>query len=207
MNFLFHCYLFKVNGELSNLPLTLNNNKINLFPRGWFAVVELGSGVQVYYDWNSVAVVTVPSTYMGAMQGLCGNYNLNPEDDMQMRDGKQANTSEELGQSWKVATFPGCVDGCSGPCPACSATQEQTYSTDSFCGLISDPAGPFRDCHTKVDPAGFLSDCLYDVCLYQGSSSMQCKTLTAYTAACQLQGATVYSWRSAQFCGEDVYYL
>uniref|UniRef100_A0A667WZ93 VWFD domain-containing protein n=1 Tax=Myripristis murdjan TaxID=586833 RepID=A0A667WZ93_9TELE len=59
---------------------------------------------------------------------------------------------------------------------------------------------PFRDCHALVDPAGFLSDCLYDVCLYQGSQNMQCKTLTAYTAACQLKGAKVYSWRSAQFC-------
>ncbi|XP_037329243.2 IgGFc-binding protein-like [Pungitius pungitius] len=189
-----------VNGELSNIPLRLNSNKINLYPSGWFAVIELDSGVKVYYDWNSVAVITVPSAYMGAMQGLCGNYNLNPKDDMQMRDGKQATSSEELGQSWNVATFPGCVDGCSGPCPGCDATQKQTYNTNSYCGLISDPAGPFRDCHSMVDPAGFLSDCLYDVCLYQGSGNMQCKTLTAYTAACQLKGATVYSWRAAQFC-------
>ncbi|XP_031722449.1 IgGFc-binding protein-like [Anarrhichthys ocellatus] len=189
-----------VNGELSYLPLTLNSSKLHLYPSGWFAVIEMDSGVSVYYDWNSVAIVTVPSTYMGKMQGLCGNYNLNPKDDMQMRDGKQATTSEELGQSWKVATIPGCVDGCRGPCPGCNATQKETYSTNSYCGLISDPAGPFRDCHAKVDPAGFLNDCLYDVCLYQGGSNMQCKTFTAYTAACQLKGATVYSWRSAQFC-------
>ncbi|KAL7381442.1 hypothetical protein ABVT39_005557 [Epinephelus coioides] len=189
-----------VNGELSNLPMMLNSSKLQLYTSGWFAVIETDFGVKVYYDWNSVAFVTVPSTYMGAMQGLCGNYNLNPKDDMQMRNGKQATAPEKLGQSWKVATLPGCVDGCKGPCPSCNTTQKETYNTNSYCGLISDPAGPFRDCHAKVDPAGFLSDCLYDVCLYQGSRNMQCKTLTAYTAACQLKGATVYSWRSAQFC-------
>ncbi|XP_051811549.1 IgGFc-binding protein-like [Acanthochromis polyacanthus] len=191
-----------VNGELSNLPMTLENNKLHLYTSGWFAVIETDFGAKVYYDWNSVAFVIVPSTYVGAMQGLCGNYNLNLKDDMQMRDGRQASTSEELGQSWKLASVPGCVDGCSSPCPGCNSTQTALYNTSSYCGLISDPAGPFRDCHSTIDPTGFLNDCLYDVCLYQGSGSMQCKTLTAYTAACQLQGVTVYPWRSAQFCGK-----
>ncbi|KAK2830490.1 hypothetical protein Q5P01_018421 [Channa striata] len=189
-----------VNDELSNLPMMLENNKLHLYMNGRFAVIETNFGVKVYYDWSSVAFVTVPSTYMGVMQGLCGNYNLNSEDDMQMKDGKQAPTSKALGQSWKVATIPGCVDSCSGPCPGCNATQRALYNTNSYCGLISDPAGPFRDCHVKVDPAGFLNDCLYDVCLYEGGKNRQCKTLTAYTAACQLKGARVYSWRSAQFC-------
>ncbi|XP_070702064.1 IgGFc-binding protein-like [Pempheris klunzingeri] len=193
-----------VNGELSNLPIALDSNKLKLYRSGWFAVVETDFGVMVYYDWSSIAFVIIPSTYKGAMQGLCGNYNLNPKDDMQMKNGKEATTSEELGQSWKVGTLPGCVDGCSGTCPGCNATQKATYNTNRYCGLITDPAGPFRDCHSKVNPVGFLNDCLYDVCLYQGSRNMQCKTLTAYTAACQLKGATVYSWRSAQFC--DVQY-
>lgn len=184
--------------------MMLNNNTIHLYTSGWFAVIETDFGVKLYYDWNSVAFLIVPNTYMGAMQGLCGSYNLNPKDDMQMSDGKQAMTPQELVQSWKVATIPGCVDGCSGPCPGCNATQRATYNSSSFCGLISNPAGPFRDCHAKVDPAGYLNDCLYDVCLYQGRANMQCKTLTAYTAACQLKGATVYPWRSAQFCGKDV---
>lgn len=184
--------------------MMLNNNTIHLYTSGWFAVIKTDFGVKLYYDWNSVAFLIVPNTYMGAMQGLCGNYNLNPKDDMQMSDGKQAMTPQELVQSWKVATIPGCVDGCSGPCPGCNATQRATYNSNSFCGLISNPAGPFRDCHAKVDPAGYLNDCLYDVCLYQGRANMQCKTLTAYTAACQLKGATVYPWRSAQFCGKDV---
>ncbi len=205
--FIFHYYLFKVNGELSNLPMMLDSNKLHLYTSGWFAVIETDFGVKVYYDWNSIAFLMVPSTYAGTMQGLCGNYNLDSKDDMQMRDGKQATTSRELGQSWKVGSTSSCVDGCSGSCSSCNATQKATYSSTSYCGLISDPAGPFRDCHSMVPPESFRKDCLYDVCLYQGRGNMQCTALAAYTAACQLKGATVHSWRSAQFCGKDIYCL
>lgn len=197
-------YFIQVNGELCNLPLALNNNTLSVYRSGWFAVIETDFGVKVYYNWNSVVFVIIPSAYVGVMQGLCGNYNLNTSDDMQMRNGEQAATPQDLGQSWNVATTPGCVNGCTSPCPTCNATQRATYNSSSYCGLISDPTGPFRDCQSIVDPAGFLNDCLYDVCLNQGSGNMQCKTLTAYTAACQLKGATVYSWRSAQMCGKNI---
>jgi hypothetical protein len=119
-----------------------------------------------------------------------------------MKNGKEAATAEELGQSWQVASTPGCVNGCTGPCPGCTASQKDQYNTNTYCGLISDPTGPFRDCHSVVDPAKFLNDCIYDVCLYQGRGSMQCKTMTAYTAACQLKGAKVYPWRSDTLCGK-----
>ncbi|XP_056154019.1 IgGFc-binding protein-like [Lampris incognitus] len=189
-----------VNGELSTLPMTLDGEKLKLYTSGWFAVIETSFGARVYYDSNSVAFVIVPSSYSGAMRGLCGNYNRDPKDDMLTRDDKQATSAESFGQSWKVATIPGCVNGCQGPCPVCNNTQKDRYKSDKYCGLIADPAGPFRDCHSKVSSSGFLEDCLYDVCLYQGSKNMQCKTLTAYTAACQLKGAKVYPWRSAHFC-------
>lgn len=187
--------------------MTLDTNKIQVYRSGRFAVIQTDFGVKVSYDWGSIVFVTVPSTYKGAMRGLCGNYNLDPKDDMQMKNGRQAATAEELGQSWKVASSPGCVDGCRSPCPSCDAAQRTLYSSNSYCGLISDPSGPFRDCHSIVDPSTFLSDCLYDICAHQGSRNMQCKTLAAYTAACQLKGVTVYAWRSAQFCGEFIFYL
>ncbi|CAL8364796.1 unnamed protein product [Arctogadus glacialis] len=189
-----------VNGKLSYLPMALNGTKLQLYTIGWFVVLKADFGLKVYYDWNSVAFVQVPSTYKGSMIGLCGNYNLNPKDDMQMKNGKEAATAEELGQSWQVASTPGCVNGCTGPCPGCTASQKEQYNTKTYCGLISDPTGPFRDCHSVVEPAKFLNDCIYDVCLYQGRGSMQCKTMTAYTAACQLKGAKVYPWRSDTLC-------
>ncbi|KAL0962571.1 hypothetical protein UPYG_G00341890 [Umbra pygmaea] len=187
-----------VNGELANLPVTLE--RVFIYKSGWFVVVETDFGLQVSNDWNSIASVTIPNTYERSVCGMCGNFNLNPNDDMQLKNGKPAINAEDLGQSWTLAETPGCVNGCTGPCPGCNVNQKGLYMTNDYCGLILDPTGPFRDCHSEVDPMGFFQDCLDDVCLYQGSSNMHCKTLTAYTDVCQKNGALVYSWRSDQFC-------
>uniref|UniRef100_A0A8C9SH70 VWFD domain-containing protein n=1 Tax=Scleropages formosus TaxID=113540 RepID=A0A8C9SH70_SCLFO len=191
-----------VNGELANLPVTLADENVMIYKSGLFAVVQISFGVKISFDWNSVAFVIVPSTYEGAMCGLCGNYNQNPKDDMKMKDGEIAANGTELGQSWRVAEIPGCVHGCKGPCPDCDITQKVQYETNQYCGLLQDPQGPFSNCFSTVDPSGFFQDCLYDVCLYKGQNAMQCKTLTAYTAACQSKGVKLDEWRTPNFCGD-----
>ncbi|XP_031442533.1 IgGFc-binding protein-like [Clupea harengus] len=189
-----------VNGELNNLPVNLNSNKVQIYRSGFFAVIETDFRLKVSYDWNSAVTVTVPNTYQGDMCGLCGNFNGNVTDDMLLKNGLVAKTVEELGQSWRVAEIPGCVNGCTGPCPNCDLTQKIQYETNAYCGLLNDPSGPFRDCIAGINPSTFYQGCLYDVCLHQGKGSMQCKTLAAYTAACQAKGLTVYPWRTATLC-------
>ncbi|XP_041932210.1 IgGFc-binding protein-like [Alosa sapidissima] len=189
-----------VNGEIQNLPVNLDSNKVQISKSGFFAVVETDFRLTLSYDWNSVVMVTLPSTYMGAMCGLCGNFNGNVSDDLLMKNGQVANTGAEMGQSWRVAEIPGCLDSCKGPCPDCDITQKILYETNDYCGLLNDLSGPFRECVAVIDPSTFYQACLYDVCLHQGKGSMQCKTLTAYTAACQAKGITVYPWRTAALC-------
>ncbi|KAL2080287.1 hypothetical protein ACEWY4_024080 [Coilia grayii] len=189
-----------VNEELFYLPASLNSNKVQIYKSGFFAVVETDFKVKVSFDWNSVVTVTVPSTYMGSMCGLCGNFNGNVADDLLLKNGQVAKSADEMGKSWLVAEIPGCKNSCTGPCPNCDLTQKFQYETNAYCGLLNDPAGPFRDCMAVVDPSTFYQGCLFDVCLHQGKGSMQCKTLSAYTAACQAKGITVYSWRTADLC-------
>ncbi|MBN3317980.1 FCGBP protein, partial [Atractosteus spatula] len=192
--------LIEVNNELTNLPAFLDGGKVVVYRSGWFAVVKTNFGLQVAFDWNSVVTVTLPSTYAGAVCGLCGNYNNKQQDDLQMQNGRLASSASEFGQSWRVVDIPGCVHGCKGACPDCDVNQKQQYETDKFCGLLRDPKGPFRDCHAKVDPSGYFQDCVYDVCLYKGSKTVLCQAITSYTAACQEKGAKVYPWRSEKFC-------
>uniref|UniRef100_W5M7M8 IgGFc-binding protein-like n=1 Tax=Lepisosteus oculatus TaxID=7918 RepID=W5M7M8_LEPOC len=192
--------LIEVNNELTNLPAFLDGGKVVVYRSGWFAVVKTNFGLQVAFDWNSVVTVTLPSTYAGAVCGLCGNYNNKQQDDLQMKNGRLASSASEFGQSWQVVDIPGCVHGCKGICPDCDVNQKQQYETDKFCGLLRDPKGPFRDCHAKVDPSGYFQDCVYDVCLYKGSKTVLCQAITSYTAACQEKGAKVYPWRSEKFC-------
>lgn len=193
----------QVNGELVNLPVSLGDGKLTVHKSGWHAVLATNFGLKVSFDWYSAVYVTLPSTYMGAVCGLCGNYNGKGLDDLIPRNGATPVRPVDFGASWRVEEIPGCIHGCKGVCPDCDRTQKRQYETSDFCGLLKDPKGPFRNCHKKVDPTGLFEDCVYDVCLYKGSRDVLCQAITDYTAACQAAGVEVYSWRTRHFCGKN----
>ncbi|XP_035492191.1 IgGFc-binding protein [Scophthalmus maximus] len=195
-----HKGLIMVNDELVNLPVTLAGGQVSVYRSGWYAVVTTNFGLKVSFNWDSAVFVTLPSNYMGAVCGLCGNYNGKAQDDLTPKNGDKVVSPAAFGTSWRVAEIPGCVEGCKGVCPNCDITQKVLYEKGDFCGILRDPSGPFRDCHAKVDPAGYFEDCVYDVCLYKGRKDVLCESITAYTSACHAAGAKVYSWRTSQFC-------
>ncbi len=191
----------QINGELTDLPVTLKSN-ITVYQIGEFAEIATEFGLQVSYDWQSTVHVKVPGTYADAMCGLCGNYNHNPRDDLQLKNGTQATSAEELGKSWRVAEIPGCVDGCKNKsnCPNCDVSQKEKYETNRYCGLLRDPTGPFRECHAIKNPEGIFKSCVHDTCLYNGKKGSWCSHLRSYTIECQKKGVNVSQWRSPSFC-------
>ncbi len=196
-----------MNNELVNLPITLGEGKITVYKSGWFAVVKTTFGLSLAFNWESTVIVQLPSNYMGAVCGLCGNYNGKHQDDLIPKNGNTPVSPADFGASWRVAEIPGCVDGCKGVCPNCDINQKILYEKGDFCGILTDPKGPFRDCHAKLDPAVYFEDCVFDVCLYKGRKDVLCQAITSYTSACQAVQARVYSWRTSQFCGEKNIHL
>lgn len=151
-----------------NLPLHLIEGQVSVFRSGWSAVVQTSFGLKVTFDWNSFATVTVPSTYIGAVCGLCGNYNENPVDDLIVRGTTSpASGLMEFGASWSVAEIPDCVHACTDSCQDCDPTRRSLYEISDFCGLLRDPQEPFRDCQTMLNPAPFFEDCVCDICIYK----------------------------------------
>ena len=81
----------------------------------------VGNGVEVIQQsWD--VWIRVPATYMNNLEGLCGNFNMNPEDDYQKPDGTilppipgpgftRTNSEWETAKSWIVG------DGDGGPDP------------------------------------------------------------------------------------------
>ncbi|KAF7665729.1 hypothetical protein LDENG_00132510 [Lucifuga dentata] len=195
-----HKGLLMINGELVNLPVTLSEGQVSIHKTGWYAVVTTNFGLKVSFNWENAVFVTLPSTYMGAVCGLCGNYNGEAQDDLIPKNGVKPVSPANFGASWRVTEIPGCIEGCKGVCPDCDITQKIKYETGQYCGMLKDPNGPFRDCHATVDPAGHFEDCVYDVCLYKGRKDVLCDAITSYTSACQDEGAKVYKWRTAEFC-------
>lgn len=165
------------------------------------AVVSTAAGITVTFDWESTVRVTLPSTYQGAVCGLCGNYNGKNGDDLTMSNGQTTKSGDEFGKSWLVALTAGCSSACVGPrCQECSDQKKSKFGDQNYCGVIANKAGPFKNCHKKVDPGPFLQDCVYDACQYHGHFGAICDAIQTYASACQSNGITIDTWRRQNFC-------
>lgn len=164
------------------------------------AVLKTDFGLQVTFDWSSVAKVTLPNSYSGAVCGLCGNFNGVVQDDLAMRNGMMAPNASSLGQSWQVTATPECSsDGCLGTeCSTCPATQREIARR--YCEIITNQTGPFRECHAQIDPGSYLEDCIFDTCNFEGHQAVLCDAVAVYASACQSQSVTIHPWRNATFC-------
>lgn len=193
-----HCV--QVNNELLNLPLSLEEGSLMVTQEGRNIVIRTAFGLKVLYDTVYYVEVIVPSTYQGSMCGLCGNYNSEGSDDFKLPSGNKTNDIDAFGESW-VVDLPGYVcGGCGGQCPSCEPATATFYGKPESCGIISAPKGPFKACHSKIDPASYVSNCVFDVCATNGNKDTLCDSVQAYALACQGSGIQIQPWRSDSFC-------
>ncbi|XP_059921972.1 IgGFc-binding protein-like [Gadus macrocephalus] len=190
-----------VNSRSVNLPYNALEGKLSLFRQGSFCFVQTHFGLTLKFNWRSHVSLTVPSTYAGSVEGLCGDYNGKAEDDLQKPDRSPAKGPTDFGNSFKVGGDVGCTSECpGGECPVCEPTLAIRYQQKDSCGIIANKAGPFRDCLAKFDHTEYLNDCVFDLCAYKGHITALCNSLTSYLVVCQAAGAVVENWRTQQFC-------
>ncbi|XP_067306883.1 IgGFc-binding protein [Pseudorasbora parva] len=194
-----HPHQILFDGLLAELPLLMQDVLI-VFRSGNTAVLKTNFGLQVTFDWSSVASVTLSKNYSGAVCGLCGNFNGVVQDDFTMRNSMIAPNASSLGQSWQVAATPECSsDDCIGiGCSICPEIQRE--NARRYCEIITTQTGPFRECHALIDPGSYIEDCIFDTCHFQGHQAVLCDAVAAYASACQSQSVTVHQWRNATFC-------
>ncbi|NWX42835.1 FCGBP protein, partial [Steatornis caripensis] len=139
----------------------------------------------VSFDGQSHLAVTVPSTYAGALCGLCGNFDGDPHNDIP-----------------RVVTTvaPGCSEPAPRQCSSRAIIGRKQRANGEECGLIVSPEGPFRSCHSQVDPESYFQACITDYCIFRGHKTIVCQAVTGYATACQEAGVVLEPWRSKTFC-------
>ncbi|KAM4043769.1 IgGFc-binding protein-like [Anomaloglossus baeobatrachus] len=95
--------------------------------------------------------------------------------------------------------FSKCTPGPEGP-PPCTDDDKVTISSNSFCGLITDKNGPFKDCHGVVDPLVYFNNCVFDLCELNLDPGTLCDSLQSYAQSCQSNGVVIGPWRNETFC-------
>lgn len=45
-------------------------------------------------------------------------------------------------------------------------------ATKEYCGALTDPEGPFKDCHSTVNLGLYNEKCIFDVCVTKGDETV-----------------------------------
>ncbi|XP_038832345.1 IgGFc-binding protein-like [Salvelinus namaycush] len=192
----------EIDGIRSDLPVSLESGSIRITESGIRGTIQSDVGLEITFDWTSLFMVTISSSYYDNLGGICGNYNGNKADDFTTPTGVLSANTTAWVASWSVADGdPFCWHVCNSNCPTCSDADRALYTGPQYCGLMTDVGGPFEQCHKKVPVKEFASNCLYDVCLNEGRQEVLCEALANYVAECQQAGAVVSPlWRKASNC-------
>ncbi|XP_030248331.1 IgGFc-binding protein-like isoform X5 [Sparus aurata] len=195
----------RINGQKRNLPLTLGNGSLNLYPSGSSVVLDTDIGLALQYDWKHHLQVEAGPELRGLLCGLCGNANHSSSNGVITSNGTDETQTVDFTLPWVVNTdVSSCIEDCGGDgvsCPVCTQSQPGIKGSSFMngCALLQRSAGPFADCHSFIDPEPFVRSCENNLCVNEAASSV-CKILTAYANMCQKVGARVQNWRTIAKC-------
>ncbi|XP_070554221.1 sushi, von Willebrand factor type A, EGF and pentraxin domain-containing protein 1-like [Ptychodera flava] len=180
-------------------------------PRQNALLVKTAPGVTIEWDMLGEFTVSVPQSYRSKVCGICGNMNLDEQDDLTTRQFLSAKSDTEFVNSWKVDGYKHCASNpmASRPqkikgakkarvemCLAKSYTEQR--AARSRCGVLGKQE--FRACYNSVDPKPYYTMCLEDVCTCSGNDACYCETLTAYVRECRRNGIVIRNWRTENMC-------
>ncbi|CAK8674590.1 unnamed protein product [Clavelina lepadiformis] len=168
------------------------SDQVTISPSGRTILLKTVYGLTVKFDGSRLQI-TLPSTYMKKVQGLCGNYSNLREDDLETMSGVVTNDFNVFAQSY-------IVGNCSTPdLPepfVCSDENQQRWGSDEACGALTKDDGVLASCHGTVDVQSFFEKCVFDVCATDGDQFTLSQALETYAAECQSKGVKLCNWRN-----------
>ncbi|XP_051813085.1 IgGFc-binding protein-like [Acanthochromis polyacanthus] len=185
----------QINKEEHSVPF--DNGELKAYQVGSKLRIRTRSGLGIDLSSTQYLRLTVPQVYDASASGLCGDFNGDRSDDLQLRNGRLANNFSDFLQSWAVLS-PGqqCTDTCGRECAECNLVpQNRTICNNLLVGSVD-----FHHCWKNgVELDVYTDMCTRAVCAGAGHMAA-CLALEAYSAACQDKGLSVGAWREDTFC-------
>lgn len=187
-----------MNREERSVPF--DSGELKAYQAGNRLIMVTRSGVEIDLSSTQYFRLTVPQVHDGTASGLCGNFNGDGYDDLELRKGHLAQTFSELLHSWAEVEPPGqhCTDTCGRECEECSLTPHDSMICDI---LLMRSVALNRCSNSGVERDIYVRMCIRAVCAGAGHMAA-CLALEAYLAACQSKGIQVGMWRENTPCGE-----
>ncbi|OWK06839.1 SSPO [Cervus elaphus hippelaphus] len=134
---------------------------------------------------DAAAYITLDPRHAQQVQGLCGTFTRNQQDDFLTPAGDVETSITAFASKFQVAGGRTCSLEASTPLSPCSThTERQVFA---------------EECHGLVDREPFHLRCLAAVCGCAPGRDCLCPVLAAYARRCAQEGA-LPSWRNRTFC-------
>ncbi|EFA10333.2 hemocytin [Tribolium castaneum] len=188
-----------VNGrDVAKVPYQIGNVTIRSVS-SIFLQVELGNGMQVWWDGVTRAYIDIPANFPEKTKGLCGTFNHNQKDDFLTPEDDIEQSVTPFANKWKTSEKCSDIPDILKTHP-CSSNIHNQPTAEKHCQRLKSEL--FAPCHWIVDPEPYYQDCLYDMCSCEFKiSKCLCPTVAAYAEECSRQGVKI-SWRdSVRECG------
>ena len=172
---------------------------LKLYPAGVFTIIEAPHlGLQVKWDHGTRIYVKVGKRWHSKIQGLCGNYNGNAQDDLTTPSSGTETSPVLFGDSWKLdqtCAMP------TEPINACVEHPERKFWSERKCGILKSDL--FKACHSVVPVDNYLKRCVFDTCACDqgGDCGCLCTAIAAYAHSCSMKGLPI-KWRTQELCRE-----
>ncbi|KAM6201811.1 SCO-spondin-like [Rhynchocyon petersi] len=155
-------------------------------------------GVQVLWGVSSpLASITLEPRYAHQVQGLCGTFTWNQQDDFLTPAGDVETSVAAFTNKFQVSGVGRCPLSDTLPPHPCSTYTQRRPFAEAACMVLHGPA--FQDCHRLVDREPYWLRCLAMVCGCALGRDCLCPLLSAYARHCAQEGAP-QTWRSQALC-------
>ncbi|XP_073410389.1 mucin-2-like [Dendrobates tinctorius] len=188
------CGSVYVNSIYTQLPIS--SASVTIFkPSTFYIIVQTKIGIQLQVQLTPTMqiYITIDPSYKNQVSGLCGNYNSIQADDFQVLSGVIEGSGSSFANTWKTqASCPNVVSSYENPCSL--SIENEQYATH-WCSMISDTNGPFSECHSRINPVNYQTNCMFDSCNCAKSEECMCAALSSYVRACAKAGIYLTGWR------------
>ncbi|XP_022654007.1 hemocytin-like isoform X2 [Varroa destructor] len=163
---------------------------------GLFTKMILPNQLTVYWDGNTRLYVIAGIQWKERLLGLCGNYNGDDTDELQVSSGgPQVHSVQTFVKDWQLhkhCKLPAARD-------LQCRNESKKLEAQSQCAVLKGPL--FEDCHNDVDVEPYLERCLADACSCHdlGNCECVCTAIAAYAHRCAQRGVPV-RWRHQDLC-------
>ncbi|KAL7040824.1 hypothetical protein ACKWTF_000531 [Chironomus riparius] len=203
--------------SMKNLEVIVDGIKLSglSYTQDWIKITEQGKALNILLPESQVELVTmfeamsfsikVPSVkYGNKMEGICGNCNGNPEDDLTTNPAVPnlplTNTPiQNFALSWLADEPKLKLTEDKDKCYVDEASEclPLPPETDPCFKILDEDI--FGKCHMVVDPIMYITACQQDLCRTGPTQKGSCESLAAYARECARNGICV-DWRRNGLC-------